>query len=68
MAFEHHPGLHALWLADQAARQENSMRMTEQVTEQVAEQAPRKSRRKRPSLGFQEDNSTIVTLKFDRGA
>ena len=60
MAFEHHPGLHALWLADQAARQENSMRMTEQVTEQVAdqvaEQAPRKSRRKKSSLGFQEDN------------
>ena len=62
MAFEHHPGLHALWLANETARQESSVRMTEeksvdqeQVTEQVTEQVPRKVRRKKSSRAFGED-------------
>jgi len=67
MAFEHHPGLHALWLANQKAPQESSVRMTEegsadqeqvtgQVTEQVTGQVPPKTRRKKSARVFGEDS------------
>ena len=63
MAFEHHPGLHALWLANEAALQESSVRMTEeesadqeQVTEQVTGQVPPKTRRKKSARVFGEDS------------
>jgi len=58
MAFEHHPGLHALWLANQKAPQESSVRMTEEESadqEQVTGQVPPRTRRKKSARVFGED-------------
>ena len=47
MAFEHHPGLHALWLASEAQKQkEEQDPIVEQVQKEVK---PRRARRARRS-------------------
>ena len=57
--FEHHPGLHALWLALEGKPQENLVRTTEEEAEaQKVEQEPkpRKVRRRKSARVFGEDD------------
>jgi len=62
MAFEHHPGLHALWLANQKQPEENLVRTTEDDAAQAAEVdqqievKPRRRARRRKAAREQMDN------------
>ncbi|MBQ45518.1 MAG: hypothetical protein CMK37_07655 [Porticoccaceae bacterium] len=62
MAFEHHPGLHALWLATQEQNARNSVRTTEEdepveteEDEPVQAKPKRRARRRKPASNWMDN-------------